>query len=277
MLLSVEKGEDLIGIAPLRVQDAEASFIGAPDVCDYLDFVTAPGRGPEFFRALIEELRRQGIRLLDLGPVRPDSAVMGALLPEAKKMGCEALIKREDVSYELALPPTWEEYLRLLKGPERHEIRRKLKRFEEAGRAHFRTVTDPGQTGPAMDTFLRLFEASRADKAAFLTGRRASFFRSLAEETARAGLLRLSILELDGEPAAAVLCFQDRSTVYLYNNGYDSRFGSLSVGFLSKVLSIREAIREGKKKFDFLKGAEAYKRRLGGSPVPLYRCRVLVG
>ena len=93
---------------------------------------------------------------------------------------------------------------------------------------------------------------------------------------ARANLLKLYFLDLDGTPTAAVMCFDHDSTVYLYNNGYDGRFSSLSVGLLSKVLSIKESIRRGKKKFDFLKGTEEYKHRLGGKPVPLYRCQVKI-
>ena len=275
-LMGVRRGEDLIGIAPLRVKGKEASFIGDPDVCDYLDFIIAPGRGPEFFRVLIEGLRQQGIRHLDLGPVRADSTVMTGLLPVAKELQCEASLDREDVSYELALPATWEEYLGLLKGTERHEIRRKLRRLEEAARIEFRTVDDPQEVRQAMDTFLELFGASRADKIAFMTSQRARFFRSLAEYMAEAGILKLSFLELDARPAAAVMCFHDESTVYLYNNGYDHRFRSLSVGFLCKVLSVQGAIREGKRRFDFLKGPEAYKRRLGGKPVSLHRCRLRI-
>ena len=53
-----------------------------------------------------------------------------------------------------------------------------------------------------------------------------------------------------------------------------SYFAALNVGLLSKVLSIRDAIQSGLRTYDFLKGDEAYKRRLGGRPLPLYRCRV---
>jgi len=275
-LMGMRKGEELIGIAPLQVQGHEASFIGDSDVCDYLDFIIAPGRGPEFFRVLIEELRRQGIRRLELGPVRADSTVMQELPSVAESLECEFSPEREDVSYELALPATWEEYLGGLKGTERHEIRRKLRRLEGAARIEFRKVDEPREVAHAMDTFLGLFGSNRSDKAAFMTNRRARFFRAVAEDMARAGVLKLFFLELDAGPAAAVMCFHDPSTVYLYNNGYDNRFRSLSVGFLSKVLSIQEAIREGKKRFDFLKGPEAYKRRLGGKPVPLYRCRLRI-
>jgi len=61
---------------------------------------------------------------------------------------------------------------------------------------------------------------------------------------------------------------------YLYNSGYDPRFRSLSAGLLCKVFSIQDSIQRGRKKYDFLKGAETYKYRLRGKSVPLYRCLV---
>jgi CelD/BcsL family acetyltransferase involved in cellulose biosynthesis len=104
-----------------------------------------------------------------------------------------------------------------------------------------------------------------------------SYFSLLAESMAKANLLKLSFLYVDGTPAAAVMCFDYNSTIYLYNNGYDGRFSSLSVGLLSKVLTIQDSIVRGRKKYDFLKGTEEYKYRLGGKPLPLYRCRVKLG
>jgi CelD/BcsL family acetyltransferase involved in cellulose biosynthesis len=48
------------------------------------------------------------------------------------------------------------------------------------------------------------------------------------------------------------------------------------VGLLCKVLCIKESIQEGKKRFDFLKGAETYKYHLGGGEVPLYSCQITI-
>ncbi|MQY73075.1 MAG: hypothetical protein GH142_05325 [Dehalococcoidia bacterium] len=45
---------------------------------------------------------------------------------------------------------------------------------------------------------------------------------------------------------------------------------------LSKVLCIKESINLGRKKWDFLKGAEKYKYQLGGSEIRLYNCRVTI-
>ena len=127
-----------------------------------------------------------------------------------------------------------------------------------------------------MDTFLKMFTESRGDKATFLTARMESFFRSLADTMAEAGVLKLGILELDTLPTAMIMYFDYNDYVYLYNSGYNSQYNSLSVGLLSKVLCIKESIQEGKKRFDFLKGAETYKYHLGGGEVPLYSCQITI-
>jgi CelD/BcsL family acetyltransferase involved in cellulose biosynthesis len=125
-----------------------------------------------------------------------------------------------------------------------------------------------------MDVFVNLFRSNTPGKARFMNAARESFFRSLTNALAEAGLVKLSLLEINDTPAAATLCFDYRSTVYIYNNGYDGKYGSLSVGLLSKAFSIRHSIEQGKRKYDFLKGDETYKGRLGGAPVQLHRCWV---
>ena len=48
-LSAVRQDADIIGIVPLMIKDKEASFIGSVNVCDYLDFVIAPGKEKDFF------------------------------------------------------------------------------------------------------------------------------------------------------------------------------------------------------------------------------------
>ena len=181
----------------------------------------------------------------------------------------------EDISLELDLPPTWQEYLRTLTQKQRHEVRRKLRRLWEAGDVNYRMVEDSESALTVhCDLFLRLFRESRQDKAIFLTARMESFFTSLVKAMAQAGLLRLGILELNALPVAAVMCFDYNNTVFLYNNGYDPQYSFLSVGLISKVLCIKDSIERGRGKFDFLKGAEEYKHRLGGKEITLYGCQI---
>lgn len=273
-LVSVRDRGEMIGVAPLLLENGEARFLGDPDVCDYLDFVTAPGRVYDFFQILINHLRQVGVTHLDLKPIRADSKLLNELIHVAENLDCEVSCDPEDITLELELPATWEEFLHSLTGKQRHEVRRKLRRLQEAADIKYRVVEDLKKIMGEMETFLALFGLSRSDKAAFMTAQMTSFFRSLAEAMAEANILKLFFLDLDGTPAAAVMCFDYNSTMHLYNSGYDGRFSSLSVGLLSKVLTIKESIQRGGKKYDFLKGAEDYKHRLGGKPITLYRCQV---
>jgi CelD/BcsL family acetyltransferase involved in cellulose biosynthesis len=103
-----------------------------------------------------------------------------------------------------------------------------------------------------------------------------SFFRSIAQTMAEAQLLRFGILEISAKPVAAVMCFDYNDKVYLYNSGYDPEYGILSVGLLSKLLSIKDSIERGRKCYDFLKGPEEYKYRLRGREIPIYSCNIIL-
>ena len=80
----VKQGDKVIGIAPLMIKDGTACFIGSTDVCDYQDFIVAPGRERDFFNALLDDLKKNGIKQLDLKHVRPDSTVITSLVPLAE-------------------------------------------------------------------------------------------------------------------------------------------------------------------------------------------------
>ncbi|MFC1944777.1 GNAT family N-acetyltransferase, partial [Chloroflexota bacterium] len=275
-LCAVKQRETVIGIAPLLIEAEKASFIGSADVCDYLDFVVAPGREQDFFNILLDSLEQKGISRLDLSCLRPDSTAVANLVAMARNRGYEVSCKTEDVSLELDLPATWEEYLETLTAKQRHELKRKLRRLGEAGDIDYRVVGDSEAVPYIIDIFLELFRASRKDKAAFMTAARESFFRSVAKAMAEAGLLRLGILQFNASPVAAVMYFDYRGKVYLYNSGYDTQYSSLGVGLISKALCIKDSIQRRKKSFDFLKGAEAYKYRLGGKEIPIYGCQIVL-
>ena len=276
-LLAVRQGGQITGIAPLLLREGKASFLGSTDVCDYQDFIVAPGREKDFFNALLDHLTRKGITQFDLGAVRPESTVLAHLVPLAREKGYVVRLQPEDVSVELDLPATWEEYLSMLDTRQLHELKRKMRGASAEAKLDYRIVSDHASVNQAVDTFFKMFTGSRHDKAAFLTAPMEAYFRSLVDAMAQIGLARFGILDLDNVPAAAILYFDSNDAVYLYNSGYDPRYELLSVGLLCKTMGIQASIEAGKKKFDFLKGNEPYKYRLGGKEVPLSRCRITIG
>ena len=264
----------LIGLAPLSIQDKTARFIGGENVCDYQDMIVTSNHPHEFLNAILTHLKKSGIRSLQLGTLRPDSISLTQLPNLAKQMGYAVESNQVAFSYEIILPRTWESYLQMLAGKQRHEIRRKLRRLNEAGEIRFRVIKRPDEISENIDIFFSLFKASRPDKSEFLTEQMMSFFRLLAQRMAQQGFLRLFFLDIDQVPAAGVMCFDYNDTLFLYNNGYNPQFSHLSPGFLSKVYSIRDGIEQGKLWYDLLKGDEGYKKRLGSTPVLLYHLKI---
>jgi CelD/BcsL family acetyltransferase involved in cellulose biosynthesis len=272
--LNVKQGEETIGIAPLLRQGKTASLVGNADVCDYLDFVVVPGQEKDFFNTLLDDLKIRGVTQLDLGAVRPESTVMTSLMPLAREKGYEVSTAQEDVSVELALPDTFDKYLAALESKQRHELNRKFRNAAAEGKLNYRIVSGPVELNKTLEEFFKMFTESRHDKAVFLTTNMATYFRALLDAMAGIGLARIGVLDLDNVPVAMVMYFDYRDCLYLYNSGYDPRYESLSAGLLCKVMGIQAGIESGKKVFNFLKGNEIYKYRLGGKEVPLYRCGI---
>ena len=275
-LCAVKQKETIIGIAPLLLRGEEASFIGSDNVCDYLDFIIAPGNAHEFFTILLDDLRQKGISRLSLRLLKPNSSVITHLVGIAKTRRYDVSCKMEDISLELDLPLTWEAYLKLLNRKQRHEVRRKLRRIREMGEVSYRIIDDNKAVSDTIHFFITLFRKTNTDKKFFMTAEMESFFISISKAIADIHLLKIGMLDIDSKPVAAIIYFDYDNIIYLYNSAYDPQYSSLSVGFISKILCIKNSIESGKIKFDFLKGAEEYKYRLGGKEIPLYGCQIVL-
>ena len=163
-----------------------------------------------------------------------------------------------------------------LKSKQRHEVKRKFRRLYEAGDVRFDVYDDAEGIYSKLDIFFKLFKESRDDKSEFMTPQMESFFNDMISAMVTCRILRLGVVSLNEKPVAAVMYFDYDNSIFLYNNGYDTEFGSLSVGVLSKAMLIQQGIDEKKEKFDFLKGPEIYKYRLGGNEVSLSRLRIVL-
>ncbi|MEE9198381.1 MAG: GNAT family N-acetyltransferase, partial [Dehalococcoidia bacterium] len=143
-------------------------------------------------------------------------------------------------------------------------------RLYNSGDARYHVAQDPELFSKDLEDFLSLLVTSRADKAQFMTDEVRGFFQSAVSRLAEEGYARLLFLELDGRRVSSAICFDYDDSFLLYNSGYDSNYSSLSVGLLLKAFCLKEAIALGKKRFDFLRGAEAYKYHLGAIDEPVY-------
>ena len=273
-LTTVRDNGTLVGIAPLMYQDDTVMFLGDTDLWDYHDFVVAPDRDADFYPALFGSLEQQPWRQLQFSSLPQDSSVLAYLPDLARSHGYKPEVTQEDVSPGVVLPATWDEYLTDLSKKDRHELRRKLRKLERQATYQWYGVDGDSSLETALADFFALMRDSRQDKAIFLTPERELFFRHMAKEMARTGVLKLYFMEIGGERVAGALCFDYGQTRFLYNSGYNPEYGTLSVGLLLKALCLRQAIEEGKRYFDFLRGDEPYKYDLGAKDVNLYRLAI---
>lgn len=266
----------MVGIAPLywEAENGYLKFIGGEDLSDYLDILSLKGKERQAWIGVLRYLDSSPpkIRGLDLHCLPANSPTLQVLPPLAEAQGCQVKVEVEEVCPILRLPESWEAYLSQLDGKDRHELRRKMRKAEAAfPPLRFRQCSKEECSRQDIKSFICLHRKSRPEKEAFMNGEREIFFREASQTLARKGWLRLYILERDQRAAAAMLCFDYGETLYLYNSGYDPELSSLSPGIVLIGYCLQDAIWRGKRCFDFMRGKEDYKYRLGGKDSSIYR------
>ena len=93
--------------------------------------------------------------------------------------------------------------------------------------------------------------------------------RDLAFESKQRVLVGL--LRIDGVIAAGSICFRDREAIAMYLVGMNPEFAEMRPGWMLNTCFIEHAIAQGCTKFDFMRGDEEYKERLGGLPCVQHR------
>jgi CelD/BcsL family acetyltransferase involved in cellulose biosynthesis len=266
----------LRGIAPLfrnaRGNTAGWYFIGSTEISDYLDVITTAEDHPAFCAALLDALEStpdpefQTLDLFNLRAASPTAAVLSA---EAARRGWTVDRQSLQICPVLALPKTWEEYLARLDKKDRHEIRRKLRRGENAEEPMELILTG----AESIEDFFRLMENDPA-KAAFLTPVMRDQFRAIARATERTGLLQLAFLRTEGRNVAAYFNFDYGNRIWVYNSGMDPQYAASSPGWILLAQLVRRAIDQGRVAFDFMRGSETYKFQWGGVGEQIHRITI---
>ncbi len=274
-----DKSGCLMGLAPLRrarTEDGhwELTTVGCVDVSDYLDIIARRGHEETVYAALLDWLTGQEAVAWDalrLCNIRQNSPTLQWLEPMAVARGLQVTRKVQEVCPIVTLGDSWDEYLAGLSGKERRELRRKLRRATPHAGVNW-TIVGPEHDLPSeMETFLDLMALSHPEKASFLSQRHRAFMHAVAQAARDAGWLELAFLYIDGEPAASMLNFAYQNRTLLYNSGLDAaRFLRYSPGIVLTALLIRHSIEAGREAFDFLRGDEEYKYKLGGADTTVH-------
>jgi CelD/BcsL family acetyltransferase involved in cellulose biosynthesis len=83
--------------------------------------------------------------------------------------GLEVGVESKNVTVNMVLPASWDEYLMSLSKKQRHEVRRKFRRLFEAGTVKTHIIRSADEVAGAMGRFFELFRQSREERELFLT------------------------------------------------------------------------------------------------------------
>lgn len=268
----------LLGIAPWFIETS-AEFgrtvrtIGCVDVTDYLDVIVHPNHTEAVLTEFVHILIQQQERLdrVNLCNLPQYSTALRHLPTILSNCGFSIEVCQQEVCPVIMLPTSFDAYLESLDKKQRHELKRKIRRAESSEDVKWYIVGTDHDLDAEVKRFLELMASSHTAKKDFLDDpANVSFFRSIAPQLFEQGWLQLCFLTIAGTPAAAYMNFTYNGHVLVYNSGLlPDQFAHLSPGIVLLAYLIQHAIAEGFRVFDFLRGNEVYKYRMGAQDTPV--------
>ncbi len=276
-----DDGDRLVGIGSWFIEHKNGErvlrTIGCVDVTDYVDIITEPEHAAVVHESLAAYLRENHaeydrINLCNIPEVSPSLADFPGKL---QQQGFEVEVEFQEVCPVIELPDEWETYLERLDKKQRHEIRRKLRRAESEAAIEWYLVDETSDIEVELDKFLALMRASHPEKAKFLDDpHNLAFFRAIVPQVYQCGWLKMSFLIVNGTPSAAYCDFDYNDRILVYNSGLLPEDNAhLSPGIVLLSYDIKDAIARHRPIFDFLRGNETYKYRMGAVDTKVFKLK----
>jgi CelD/BcsL family acetyltransferase involved in cellulose biosynthesis len=184
----------------------------------------------------------------------------------------------------VALPKTWEEYLKMLEGSSRYVVTRAMRELEKwAGKGGFELLR--ANTPEELATGRKVLHSlhgerwsGEGERGVFASERFARFHDEMMPQllAGKDGQLDLFWLQVKGEPIAAVYNIVFRNKVYFYQSGRKLEVPKqVKPGIAIHALVMQRSIGLGHREYDFLNGASQYKMKLATATRPLVTLRAV--
>ena len=150
---------------------------------------------------------------------------------------------------------SYSDYLKSLSSVLRKNIPYNIRRLEKSGRARIEMIVGQPGLETALDDYESVYNSSWKVPEAFPL-----FIRGLARMAARRGWLRLGLIYVDGEPAAAQIWIVHQDVASIYKIAYDERYAKFSIGTVLTAKLMEHVIDVDRVKIvDYLSGDDDYK------------------
>jgi hypothetical protein len=194
---------------------------------------------------------------IDIQPLDVNSQAHGALVAAFREAGF--MVQTFFCFGNWYLPVNgrgFAEYVESLPSVLKNTLSRKRKKLEKTGRATIQVITGGDELEAAIEAYTKVYIASWKRPEPY-----PEFIPGLIRLCAAMGTLRLGLVCVDGEPAAAQLWIVYRGSALIYKLAYDERFADLSVGTILTATLMQHVLDVDKvQEIDYLSGDDAYKK-----------------
>lgn len=244
------------GSSPLRKLEALANYYS----CFYAPHIAVPaGESLEILQSLTKTIAGEKPRwdAVEIKPLDVQSNEFPALVEAFKDAGFVVQTFFSFGNWYLPVDGrSFAEYSESLPSVLKNTLSRKRKKLEKTGRAKIEIVTGEEGLDAAIDAYMKVYLSSWKQPEPY-----PEFVPGLIRMCAAMGALRLGIIYVDGEPAAAQLWIVHHGNALIYKLAYDERFADLSVGTILSATLFEHALDVDKvTEVDYLSGDDAYKK-----------------
>tara|TARA_S200000501_G_scaffold287662_1_gene272233 strand:+ start:3540 stop:4496 length:957 start_codon:yes stop_codon:yes gene_type:complete len=246
-------------IAPMLIKEDIAYFCGGKDLFDYHNFVYKDTIHIESIKSVLNQLFiEESVNKIELNSIVEESQLHKTLLNFQNEYDFEFI--DEDVSPMINLPESFDEYLSNLSKKNRHEIRRKIRKFEK--NFEFKIVNANDENiNKLLVEFIKLMKLN-PEKKLFLNSDRVEFMNKVIKDSILNDRGELSFIEIDNNLISTSFSFKNNHKLFVYNSGFNNDYSEYSVGLMNHVYNIKNKIGNYNV-MDFLRGNEEYKYRIG--------------
>ena len=257
VVVSIRREGKLVAVCPFYVWNNRLFLLGN-GISDYLDICAAAGDIELLRGELSGWLESQRFAdELEFNQLPADS-----ILLQIAPAGFQGVHRPGDSCPVLSLENKEPDYF----APPRQleKLRYYERRAAKIGDVKFEKATSEN-CGSFLDQLFKLHSARWSEKGGGVLAETdlQQFHSRAVNAFARGGFLRMYRFRIGSEIAGVLYAFANERATFFYLSGFDPKFEKLSPGALMIGHAIREAMAEGNRAFDFLRGSEPYKYHWG--------------
>src|SRR3989344_7303272 len=268
--------DEILGILPLYIQSV--TFLRFVPLSMLRLVGTGGDTSPGYMGPLLEPATEQdtclslsqfileklnGWDALDFTDMPGDSVFAKTLADQAGRIGLRYDNHAISSIPIIRLPATWEDYLSSLHRDQRYRVRKMRRKIIEAFTVKFHVWESHDRLDEVIDSLIALhhlrWQQHVKQSSAFASPAYISFHRDTIKACFRRGWIRIYCLTLNDRIAAIYYCYRFRNEIFYFQSGFDPAFEDYVPGQVLLGYAVEDAINEGNKVFDLLKGQYRYK------------------